>query len=139
MHNNRSHSSDGKLLFGLLFGCLCDGVLSLSRGYLPSDRRIIQLHAMCRRVVLRRRGPDNSIGRLCIGLLLRRVFNSLLELSGGNLFIIGVIDELLKLSSGLLSGLDGIDSLHGMPRRIVLRNSGSHSSDGKLLFRIIFG
>ena len=89
-------------------------------------------------VILRNRGPDCSDWSLRSGLILGRVFNSLFKLFTRHIFIICVFNELLELSFGLLSGLDGIDDMHGLSRRILLRNNWPNRSDWKLLYGIIF-
>ena len=103
-----SDSSDGKLFFGVLFGRLCNGLFKLCCWFLPSYWGLVKLCSMYRRVILRDRGSYRSDRRLRSGLILGRVFNHMFELFGGILRIFRIINELLKLSSGLLSGLDGI-------------------------------
>jgi hypothetical protein len=138
LRDNEPHSCDGKLLFGIIFCSFCDGVFKLLGWVLPSGCRRIKLFDMSRRIVLRHHGSYGSDRRLCSGLILSRVVNRLLKLFIGNLFVICIFDELLELSGGLISSLHGIDSLFCMPWGVILRDNGSHSCDGKLLFGILF-
>ena len=46
---------------------------------------------------------------------------------------------MLELFSRHISGVDGIDSVYSLCRRILLRHIKSHSCDRKLLFGIVFG
>ena len=81
---------------------------------------------------------DCGDGSMRSGPVLGRIIHCLFNLSLWILFIVLSIYELLKLSCGIVSILDWFHCLCGMSRRIVLRVSGSLSSDGKLLLRIIF-
>jgi len=74
---------------------------------------------------------------VCGGLILGCFFKCVFKLSLRNIFFVSVFNELLKLSCGLVSVVDGIHLLYGMPRRIILRHNGSHCYDGELLIRII--
>jgi hypothetical protein len=109
----------------------------LSHWLLSSNGRLFNLHIMPRRVILCRHGPYGSDRSVCTGLLLGRVFNCLFELFIGIIFFICLFNGLLELSRGLLSGLDGIHFVYGLPRRIILRDNGSHSCDGKLCFGVL--
>jgi len=60
------------------------------------------------------------------------------QLSRRNIFIVSLFNELLKLSSGNLSGLNRIHGVYNMSGRIVLCYYGPDNCYGKLLNRIIF-
>ena len=66
---------DGELLFWIIFCCLCNGVFKLSCWVFPSNCRRFIMHGMSRRVVLRYRGSDCSVGCVCSWLILGRVIN----------------------------------------------------------------
>jgi len=138
LRNHRSLSSDGKLPFGILFSSLRNDVFKLSHWFLPSNGRLITLLGMSRRVVLRHHRFNNSDGSLFSGLILGSVFNCVLELLSGIMLFVSNDSELLRVCCRFISGRDGIYTLHAMPWRIILHNSWSHSSDGKLLFGILF-
>ena len=87
---------------------------------------------MPRRIILRHGGPDCSDWSVRSGLILGHFFNSLFKLFIGNIFVICLFNELLKLSCGLLSGFNRIHDMHGLPRRIVLRDDWSNRSDRRL-------
>ena len=88
---------------------------------------------------MRQHGTVFSNWHLCSRCILDYFFIRLYELPHGIICVVCIFNKLLKLSRGLLSGVDGINSMYGMSRRSLLRINRSHSSDGKLLFGIIFG
>jgi len=95
-------------------------VLELCRGNLPGLNWFYFVYNMPSGFVLRHHGSVCCDRRLCSGLVLRRVCNNLFELSSGIIFVICIIIELLELSCGVLSGLNRIDDMYGMPWRIIL-------------------
>jgi len=88
LRDNWSHSCDELLRGGLLFCVVGIHVFELSCRIFPSDGRLIQLHIMSRRLVLRYHRFDGCDRLLHSGLLFGCIFNSLLKLSIGNIFIV---------------------------------------------------
>ena len=76
---------------------------------------------------------------MCSGLVLSRLLNCLLILYIRNIYIVCIFNELLNLSCGLLSGLDGIYDMQCMSWRILLRNSGPDNCDRCLRSRLLLG
>lgn len=95
------------------------------------------MYSMSRRIVLRLRGPFCSHRSMCGRQIFGRICNRLFKLFIGDIFVVCIFNKLLELSRGLISSLDRIDNLCGMPWRIILCNNRSHSYNGKLLFRIL--
>ena len=79
---------------------------------------------MYRWVILRHHRLDCSDGIMCSRLILTSVLFCVLKLLGGYIFILFIFKQLLELSRGLLSSLDGIVGVYGMYRRLVLRHHG---------------
>jgi len=62
----------------------------------------------------------------------------LLKLSSGYILFVCIVNELLELCCGDISGLNRIDDMHGVSRRILLRHGGSDCSFWILFIRLLF-
>ena len=113
-------------------------MFELSCWLFPSKCRLVKLYFMSWRIILRHHGPYCRDRSLRSGLILGLVVTCLFKLFCGIILVVCIFKELLKLSFGLLSGLDGIHKLYGLSWRIVLRDIRSHSCDWKLHFGILF-
>jgi hypothetical protein len=121
----------------LLNFCIVIKLLKLSCGNVYVSYWGDRMYLMQRRIILRHNWTECSDRSLRCGLILGRIFNCVFKLSLGNILIVGIFNELLELSGWLVSGIDGIHLLYGMPRRIILRHNGSHCCDGELLLGIL--
>lgn len=144
--HDRSYCSDGHLQCGLIFGGSCDRLfkllirkifrivflyqlLELSCWNLSGLHGVFFMYSLPWRIVLRYFRSNCNDGCLRNRILLKRLRNCMLELFTRSVFIICIINELLKLSRGNISGVIWIRFMRGMSRWIVLCIYGSDSCD----------
>jgi len=86
----------------------------LCRGNISGVNRIHNMYGVPQRIILCHHGSNGSDGFLCCGLVLSRLFDSLLNLSFGKVFVVGVYVKLHKLFRGNISGLNRINFMYFM-------------------------
>ena len=96
------------------------------------------MYGMSRRIILRDDRSLGGDGNMCSRVVFKYFCDDLLELSRWDLLGLSFFLELLKLFDRNVCGNYWLNCLHGMPRRIVLRDDRSLGSDGNLRSRKIF-
>jgi len=111
----------------------------LSRWVVSSISWINDMYGMFRGFVLRHDGSNCDNRRLCPWIVLGRLVFSVFQLLNGQICIVDVINQLLKLSQWLVSSINRIDVVHGMSCRVVLRNHGSFSRERRMRCWVVLG
>ena len=114
---------------GSILCILSDRVFKLPCRDFSGHFRLIYLLFMSCRVILRDDWSECGDGSLCCRLVLGRLCKCLYKLFGWVVFIFDIFDKLLDLSCRLISDLNRINCLYGMPWRVFLRHCRSLGSD----------
>jgi len=137
LRHHGSDCSDGFLCSRFLLGRLGNRLFQLFSRNFPSDFKLFKLHIVYCWVILCHHGSDSSDGRLCNWNIFCCFINSLFKLFIGSIFIVGIFNQLFKLSCGILSSHCKLFKLHIMYCWIILCHHGSDCSDRRLCCRLL--
>jgi len=141
LRNIWAYSCNRTMRSRVILGRLGNKLLKVPSREFPINFRLYELRHLYCWLILRHRGPNCNNRRVCCRLILSGLLICLFEMSNGSIRIFIVFGKLLKLSHRGLHGLDRIDFVYGLSRRLELRFHGidcrdKHLRSGLLLCRL---